>query len=190
MNFGQSVQIALEMLRQHKLRALLTMLGVIIGVMSVTMIVMVSSGFQTYINSEFKKLGSDTMFVFFDAGRREKGSTTGGVDKLTVDDLDYLLKRVSVLDIGSGMVSVQSQKVRYMNQDYDNPQVYAADHLFQELNRFELVKGRAITKADVDQKANVCLIGEDIQKQLFRNPGSSRESHPPQWYSTACSRHS
>lgn len=145
------------------------MLGVIIGVMSVTMIVMISGGFQAYINTEFKKLGSDTMFVFFDPGRRARGETTAGIDKLTVDDLEYIKKRVSLIDIGTGMVGVQAQKVRNGEESYDNPQVYAADDLFQELNRFELLAGRAISRADVDQKANVCLIGEDIKTQLFHN---------------------
>lgn len=169
MKYLQSFQIALEMLRQHKMRAFLTMLGVIIGVMSVTMIVMISGGFQAYINTEFKKLGSDTMFVFFDPGRRARGETTAGIDKLTVDDLEYIKKRVSLIDIGTGMVGVQAQKVRNGEESYDNPQVYAADDLFQELNRFELLAGRAISRADVDQKANVCLIGEDIKTQLFHN---------------------
>ena len=169
MNYIQSFQIAIEMLRQHKMRAFLTMLGVIIGVMCVTMIVMISGGFQSYINASFKKLGSDTLMVFFDPGRRSRGQTLAGIDKLTVDDLDFIKKRVSLIDLGTGMVSVQAQKVRNGEQSYDNPQVYAADDLFQEMNRFELTQGRAISKADVDQKANVCLIGEDIKTQLFHN---------------------
>ena len=78
-NFVQSFIVAIGMLRLHKLRAFLTMLGVIIGVMSVTMIVMISSGFQAYINGEFKKLGSDTMFVFFDPGRRDRGQNLGSI---------------------------------------------------------------------------------------------------------------
>lgn len=76
MNVIQSFLIALGMLKLHKLRAFLTMLGVIIGVMSVTMIVMISNGFQAYLDGQFKKLGSDTMFVFLipvgDCGARRR----------------------------------------------------------------------------------------------------------------------
>jgi putative ABC transport system permease protein len=66
MNFGQSFFIALDMLRLHKLRAFLTMLGVIIGVMAVTIITMISGGFQYFMTNEFKKLGSDTVMVMYD----------------------------------------------------------------------------------------------------------------------------
>ncbi|MBI3722164.1 MAG: ABC transporter permease, partial [Fimbriimonas ginsengisoli] len=123
MNALASLLVALEMLRQHKMRAFLTMLGVIIGVMSVTMIVMISNGFQTYINTVFKKLGTDTMFVFFDPGRRMRGETTGGTEKLSNEDIRYLLNRVSVLEIGSGMMQIPQQKVKFGEQSVDNPQI-------------------------------------------------------------------
>jgi len=167
MDYLQSFRIALEMLNQHKLRSTLTMLGVIIGVMSVTLIVMITGGFQAFINTQFKKLGSDTMFVMFDPGRRGNDQTTGGIDKITTGDLDYLMKRVSVLEEGTGMVGVNAQTIRYDARSYDNPQVYAADEKFQDLNHFDLEEGRGISKDDVIQRANVCEIGQDIKSQLF-----------------------
>jgi putative ABC transport system permease protein len=167
MRYLQSFLIALEMLRQHKMRAFLTMLGVIIGVMSVTMIVMISSGFQSYINGQFAKIGSNSMFVFFDPGRRNNGQTTGGKDKLTMDDLTFILNRVQDIDVGTGMASIPAQTVRYGSKSYDNPRAYAADVLFKELNQFELKEGRSLSQTDLDQRANVAVIGEDISNQLF-----------------------
>jgi putative ABC transport system permease protein len=155
------------MLRLHKLRAFLTMLGVIIGVMSVTMIVMVSNGFQFYLDSQFKKLGADTMFIFFDPGRRGNGQTAGGVDGLKTDDLKFLQARVRSLDISCGMSQIPSQKVTYGNLSMDNPQIYATDQNFQELNRFNMVAGRSITAQDVQATRSVCVIGEDIRDRLF-----------------------
>ncbi len=167
MNVLQSFLIALGMLRLHKLRAFLTMLGVIIGVMSVTMIVMVSNGFQFYLDSQFKKLGADTMFIFFDPGRRGNGQTAGGVDGLKTDDLKFLQARVRSLDISCGMSQIPSQKVTYGNLSMDNPQIYATDQNFQELNRFNMVAGRSITAQDVQATRSVCVIGEDIRDRLF-----------------------
>jgi len=167
MNVFQSFLIALGMLRLHKLRAFLTMLGVIIGVMSVTMIVMVSNGFQFYLDSQFKKLGSDTMFIFFDMGRRGNGQTAGGVDGLKTDDLVFLQNRVRSLDIACGMVQVPSQKVTYGVHYMDNPQIYATDQNFQELNRFNMIAGRSINAQDVAAARSVCVIGEDIRDRLF-----------------------
>jgi putative ABC transport system permease protein len=167
MNIFQSVAIALEMLRQHKLRAFLTMLGVIIGVMSVTMIVMISSAFQEYLNSQFKKIGSDTMFVFFDPGRRGRGETTGGIERLTLDDKQYVLNRVTSVDLASAIMQVPSTSILYKDKSYDSPQIYASDEYFQELNKFDLKEGRTLSKADLESKANVCVIGEDLQSRLF-----------------------
>ena len=162
-NVLQSFLIALGMLRLHKMRAFLTMLGVIIGVMSVTMIVMISSGFQAYINGEFKKLGSDTMFVFFDPGRRGRGQNLGNVDKLTTDDITFVMQRVQSLDIASGVMNLPSQKVLYGDKDVDNPQIYASDENFQELNRFTMIEGRTLNAHDLATQANVAVIGEELR---------------------------
>ena len=167
MNIAQSFGIALSMLRLHKLRAFLTMLGVIIGVMSVTMIVMISNGFQSYINGEFQKLGADTMFVFFDPGRRDRGQSLGNVDRLRNEDMQYLMRHVGVLDIASGMMSVPSQKVRYGDKEFPNPEITATDANFLELNRFKILTGRPLSQEDVDGRANVCIIGEQLRDRLF-----------------------
>ena len=66
MNFLEPVRVAFEMLMQNKLRALLTMLGVIIGVMSVTMIVIITKAFQSYMDAQFSDIGANTVFVFYD----------------------------------------------------------------------------------------------------------------------------
>ncbi len=166
-NVLQSFLIALGMLRLHKLRAFLTMLGVIIGVMSVTLIVMISSGFQAYINGEFKKLGADTMFVFFDPGRRNRGQNLGNIAKLTQQDMKFVMERVQSLDIAAGVMNLPARKIIYGEKNVDNPQIYASDENFQELNRFTLLEGRALNKNDVTSRANVAVIGEDIRDRLF-----------------------
>jgi len=166
-NVVQSFLIALGMLRLHKMRAFLTMLGVIIGVMSVTMIVMISSGFQAYINGEFKKLGTDTMFVFFDPGRRGRGQNLGSLDKLSTVDIKFVKDRVQTIDIVTGVMNLPAQKILYGDKNVDNPQIYASDENFQELNRFTILEGRSLNNHDVTSMANVVVIGEDIRNRLF-----------------------
>ena len=98
MGVFESFRVALDMLRLHKLRAFLTMLGVIIGVMSVSLIVEVSGGFKHFLTDEIKKLGSDTIIVFFDPGRNEKEGM-GSIDRLTNDDIQYIADRATKIDI-------------------------------------------------------------------------------------------
>ncbi|MBZ0212452.1 MAG: ABC transporter permease [Nitrospirae bacterium] len=167
MIFVQSFLVALDMLRRNKLRAFLTMLGVIIGVMSVTLIVMISGGFQNYLNVQFRKLGADTMFVFYDPGRRERGQALGSIEGLKMEDLEYLLDRVDLLDIGSPMSQIPGQVARYGDKDVDNAQIYSTDQNFLELNRFAVIQGRPMREDDVASRANVCLIGEEVRDRLF-----------------------
>lgn len=158
---------ALNMLRRNKLRAFLTMLGVIIGVMSVTLIVMISGGFQNYLNTQFRKLGADTMFVFYDPGMREQGMGLGQFDGLKLEDLDYLMERVTVLDIGSALVQVPSQPLRFGENEIRNPDIYATDEYFHELNRMGIAEGRHLRRDDLDRRANVIVIGKEVRERLF-----------------------
>lgn len=155
------------MLKLHKLRAFLTMLGVIIGVMSVTIIVMVSNGFQFYMQNEFQKLGADTIFVFFDPGRRNRGVSVGGIDGLKMEDLDFLMNHASNLDIAAPIVQIPTQKVFVGDKEVDNPRIFASNENFLLLNRVGIVEGRALNSADLRDRANVCLIGEELRDRLF-----------------------
>lgn len=155
------------MLRLHKLRAFLTMLGVIIGVMSVTLIVMVSNGFTYFMTYEFKKLGSDTIIIAFDRGRGARGQTQGGIEGLTNDDVTYLMDHVSVLDVAAPIVQVPANKAVKGDREVTSIRVFASNEYFSSLNRLKLVSGRYLEKADLDQRANVCLIGEELRDRLF-----------------------
>jgi putative ABC transport system permease protein len=168
MGILQSVLTALEMLRMHKLRAFLTMLGVIIGVMAVTIIVMVSSGFQYYMTNEFKKLGSDTILISFDNWDR-RGARSASIDGLTMDDVDYLASRVSSIDIIAPMVQGPSEKVVAGDKEVTKTRIFASNANFAELNRIEVVKGRALTPQDIRERGNICVVGEEIASTLFPN---------------------
>ena len=167
MNFGQSFMIALNMLRLHKLRAFLTMLGVIIGVMAVTLIVMPSDGFLAYISTEFEKLGADTIILMYDYGRRFRGQTSGGIEGLENEDIEYILNHSQLIAIASGFVEVGSREVRYGNNEVDDTRVQGVDEPFFELNKLEVIDGRYINDSDVVNRANVCMIGEEIRERLF-----------------------
>ncbi len=163
---GESLRIALSMLRQNKLRSFLTMLGVIIGVMSVTIIVMVSNGFQFFMTSEFKKIGSDTIIIFFDPFRQMRGETSGPIEGLKQDDIDYLMNNVSELEVASPIFEFR-QKVAYLDRDIPDAKVNGTDANYTVMNRLDLESGRFFNQGDLNARANVCLIGEDIQKKLF-----------------------
>jgi putative ABC transport system permease protein len=157
------------MLRLYKLRAFLTMLGVIIGVMSVTMIVMVKNGFTHYMTAEIEKLGARTLVIMYDPGRAMRGQSVGGIGGLTNEDVEYLRQRTPSIDIYSPILQVPADKIVYGDRDIDGPRVMATDHRQIELSKVEMLRGRTMSQTDLDTKANVCMIGEEIEERLFPN---------------------
>ena len=84
----ESLWVALDTLRTHKLRSFLTMLGVIFGVMAVVVMVALIEGARASVIEVFEKLGSDVIIVAFDPSERIRREERGGtVEGLTVADL-------------------------------------------------------------------------------------------------------
>ena len=164
----ESVKVALDMLRMYKLRAFLTMLGVIIGVMSVTMIVMVKNGFHHYMTNQIEELGVRTIMIMYDGGRMRRGESHGRDANLTSDDVQYLRDRASTLRIVSPLLQIPQQEIVFGDKSIRNPRIIAIDEFQAELSAVTLISGRFMTKTDLDSKANVCLIGEDIEIRLFQ----------------------
>lgn len=171
MNLRESFRVALDMLRTHKLRALLTMLGVIIGVMAVTLVVMLSEGFQYYLSHEFQKLGANTFFVAYDPGGGRSGRRVRGtaIENMKLSDVQYLRDRCPKLDVVTGMLTIPSTKVSYLDREVSNPSIEGYDEFGLELNKVAVIEGRGMTKDDMVNRANVCLIGTEIRDRLFKD---------------------
>ncbi|MBX3112764.1 MAG: ABC transporter permease [Fimbriimonadaceae bacterium] len=167
MSVFESFRIALDMLRLHKMRAFLTMLGIIIGVASVTLVVMISNGFKHYLTHEFTKLGAETFFMTYDrwGPQGRMGAVRQG--SLTLDDARYIMNRCPSVDIVSAQLTVPATKVTYLDREVTGPSVEGYDQYALDLNKVEMIAGRGLTQDDMDRRANVCLIGVEIRDRLF-----------------------
>lgn len=167
MGIWQAFRVALEMLRLHKLRAFLTMLGVIIGVMAVTVIVMISSGFQSYMTNLFTKVGADSIYVVFDPGMRARREGRGTSDGLKIDDANFLRERVKSLAIVSPLSSGAGGKVVYADREFTGARVNGQDENYGLLIGEEFEQGRGIDQSDIANRQNVCVIGDEVRDRLF-----------------------
>lgn len=167
MSLLQSFLVALDMLRLHKLRAFLTMFGVIIGVMAVTMTIMISNGFQAYITEQFKSVGAKTITIVFDPGFRNRGQSIGKVDSLKMSDVTYLKDRCSSLEYVVPMVQVPAQKVINADKSMNGPRVYGGNLDSLKLNDTSVVEGRVYSQEELEGRASVAIIGKDVRDQLF-----------------------
>ncbi len=172
MNPWDAVKVAFDMLRVHKLRAFLTMLGVIIGVMSVSLIVLALSAFQTYVSDQFQKIGSDTIYVMYNPRAESNSATVGAIDGLKVTDIKFVMSRVPEIELASGYRDAGKQDLRSATVESKEVGVRAIDQNFVTLNTVELARGRHISVQDQVTKASVAVISEDVEKELFPNKDS------------------
>jgi putative ABC transport system permease protein len=147
------------------MRSFLTMLGVIIGVMAVTFIVMISNGFTSYMTGQFSELGASTIFISYD--RMQQGKVVSQIDGLKMEDVAFLRNHCTMLGIISPMAQTSAAKVTAGNQEVSGLKVTGQDDQWFRLNGEELAAGRAFNDADQSSAANVAIIGEELRDRLF-----------------------
>ena len=168
MNFAQSFKLALKSLKTSKMRAFLTMLGIIIGVGAVIVILSLGNGMTNMMNSQFEKMGSNLIQVM------TYGRGTGGTRDVDVEDLYELVDKYPQYLTGVTPYVSASAKVRYQTEDYDRTSVYGVSEAFFKedtkgtMQGETLAEGRFLSYIDVDRHQKVCVIGSYLAQTAFR----------------------
>ena len=159
MNFTQSFRLAIKSLLTSKMRALLTMLGIIIGVGAVIVITSLGNGMQQMMNQQFEQLGANLLQVQI--------YNYGGASSRMVDPADmYALvdKYPQYLSGVSPYVRTQAM-VRQGSEEFGRTTMYGVSEFFYDADRNQtmsgetLAQGRFLSYVDVDRDQNVCVIG-------------------------------
>ena len=173
MNFGQSFRLALKSLMTSKMRALLTMLGIIIGVGAVIVITSLGNGMQNMMNEQFEKLGANLvqvqLFMY-------------GGDSRSVDPDDmYELVDKSPQSI-SGVTPYVSAPlaVRLGSEDFERTSIYGVGETFLNergatMSGQNLGKGRFISYIDAARYQNVCVIGAYLEEEAFQGDALGKQ---------------
>ena len=158
---------ALDTLRANKVRAVLTTLGVIIGVLSVILLVSLGEGAQNYLAETFAGLGSNLLQV--SPGRREtKGfgsPPVGTVHKLTREDERVLRHRATLLDGVCGVVN-GGGTIRYLNRRRD-VFIFGVGSSFDVIRQIRVDQGRFFTEEDVEAHRRFAVLGRTVVRELF-----------------------
>ncbi len=161
---------SLEALIENKLRSALTMLGMVIGVSAVILLVSVGTGAKRYITSEFESLGTNIVIV--QPGKTDKKSSmrapvTSSKGKLTLLDVDALLKRGSNLSAVSG-VMFGSCSVKNEFASVNVNLLGSSDQLTKIFN-LVIQDGSYISKEEDDVGRRVVVLGHNVKRSLFGN---------------------
>jgi len=156
-------------LRMHKVRALLTILGVIIGVMTVVTIISLIQGLNRAVSQQVAGLGANIFYL-------QKYPWFGGREwfeyrnrkNLTIEDAQAIarlcpsVKRVASV-MGSGKV------IKYKDRSTERVGIRATTPSYQEVRNTTVERGRFFTQTELNHRRPVCIIGQTIVKGLFKD---------------------
>ena len=166
MLYKESINMALISLRVNKLRSLLTMLGVIIGVSAVVAMVSIGMGVKKNITDSIEELGSNMLIIIpGSADRNGIRSAIGSMKTLTYDDAQYIKKKIKYIEYISPMVS-ESYQIVYGNKNW-NTQIYGVTSEYLAIQHLVVQKGNFIKENDLEKRNRVAVIGKTVAKNLF-----------------------
>jgi putative ABC transport system permease protein len=170
MNIAEAIRIALASLWANKLRSVLTLLGVVIGVAAVIAVVTFVDGINAYVAEKVFRLGADV----FIAGK-SSGVITN-VDQFlesqkrknfTLDDFHAVAEGCQRCKFVGASISNLTGHVAYENQSSSDTFVRGFDANMQTVYDLEVVEGRALNPNDVENAAHFAVIGQDITDKLM-----------------------
>jgi putative ABC transport system permease protein len=165
----ETIQVALSALRVHKLRSLLTMLGIVIGVGSVITMVALGNGAERAVRERIAKLG--TTVIQINPQRVQQGGVgSGNMVRLTTKDVGMIRER------SPNIVGVNYQQDRPMQVVWKarnaNVQVTGTNSNFLEVRGFRLALGRMFSEADDHARRKVAVIGASVLPLLGADDGA------------------
>ena len=166
MNFNEVIRVALRTLGRNKMRTLLTMLGIIIGVMAVICIVGVGTSASEQVQDQIQSLGMNMLFVM--AGSVNSGGIqmgTGATNTLMVSDARAMLQEIPAITMISPETDTTVQVV-YQGQNWATRDQGVGPDYF-DIRNWPVVAGSGFSQRDVDTAADVCVIGSTVANKLF-----------------------
>ena len=175
MNVTQSFKLALKSLRTSKMRAFLTMLGIIIGVAAVIIIISLGNGLTRMVEQRVEKLGV-TQIMAYTFGMGD--GTTGNVTPQEIYDLveghpDVFSGVTPWVSAGTGVrrgdTQLKKTAITGVSEAMYRPETGTT------LDGDALGRGRFLQYVDVQQRKNVCVIGAYVEQEAFRGDALGRE---------------
>ena len=166
MNGTNLFKIALRALANNKLRAFLTMLGIIIGVASVITMLAIGQGSKRSIQQQISEMGSNMIMI------HPGGDMRGGV-RLDADDMESLkLKDLEDIQAQARYISYISPSVNSSGQaifgaNNTPTTVYGISPEYLDIRRYKVEDGDIFSEQDVKTAAKVCLVGKSVVDELF-----------------------
>ncbi|KLU63719.1 macrolide export ATP-binding/permease protein MacB [Desulfosporosinus acididurans] len=172
MNFLENIRIALRGLRSNKLRSVLTMLGIIIGVGAVIIMVSIGQGAKASVAGQIQGLGSNLLIVT--PGQSNTAGVKGGMGSLnnmTMDDVNAIKSSADAVASVAPTTSKQAQVV--YGSENTSTQVVGTTPSYADVRNQQASIGRFFTDQENQDNAQVAVIGTTVVQDLTGNPNTN-----------------
>jgi len=168
--FAETMRLALDSLRAHKLRSFLTLLGVILAVTTLVSVMSIIEGLNFYIADKVANLGANVLVVdrFGIITSEEAWVKAQKRPIITMDDFERFKASAKLPKAVAGYDRVNSQ-TRSGDQIMENTQVVGVTANYADVRGLNIASGRFLTQADDDHRSEVAFIGADLAEKFFPN---------------------
>ena len=160
--FVEAFKMSVQAIMAHKMRSLLTMLGIIIGIASVVSVVALGNGSEKKILADISAMGTNTISIF--PGRGFGDRRSGRIKTLTIDDAKVIAKQSYVASATPQTNS--SGTLTYRNTDL-TASLYGVGEQYFDVRGLKLESGRLFDEGDVKEDAQVVVIDQNTKNKLF-----------------------
>ena len=174
MQWRDVLRVAIRALRKNKLRAGLTMLGVMIGIAAVTAMVSLGESAGSLVQGQLQSLGTNVLIVVPGA-RQTGGVRSGTVSTLKPDDAEAIVEQCPAVLAVSPMVHASGQVI-YGRANWGADEMWGVGTDYLLVRNAGLRAGGFFSEHDIASAAKVCVIGYTVVKELFQttNPIGAR----------------
>ncbi len=161
-----TIRIALRALAKNKMRAGLTVLGVVIGIAAVTAMVSVGMSASQLVQGEFQNLGTNVIVVI-PGNEQSRGGVRSQIMSLTPADCRALTEECESVLAASPFVFATGQAI-YGNSNYTARETFGVDESFPIVRNWQMRLGNFFSERDVANANKVCVLGQTVVKNLFQ----------------------
>lgn len=168
MKLGNLIVVAFRSIMKNRMRSILTMLGIIIGVGSVIIMVSIGRGTQVDIESRITSMGTNLLTIFPGSGQfRGVQAGAGSLTTLTMGDVDKIKRDSAMVKSISPVIRTAGQVIAE-GANWQT-RIYGVSPDYIEIRNLALKEGNFFTEHDVRGKAKVAVVGKTVAEKLFNS---------------------
>lgn len=162
----ETLRLSFTAILANKLRSFLTILGIVIGVMSVILLISLVTGLQTFITNQIQGLGSNLLFVI--PGRIGGARSPGGVQANRLVYTDAVTLRKNLSSEAEVTAAIQrNATLKYGNKSDKGAAVFGVESNYSKIISIKLSSGRFFKSSEQESSRKVAVIGKSVKETLY-----------------------